>query len=174
MLRVGLKKRLAGFVFQFLFKFGARNFYPLDFANRQEFQRDRFLGERVHESSCYNPDLVKGDQVDLLAARVKGKTYISMSPYPGLDKPISLQSWSHQLKVESADDERIDQFVSSLRRNQYTYPEVGASCENPQFIDAPAPFVAEAPGADAEPMTGGTTDPSEAPVPPSGSTPPSS
>jgi hypothetical protein len=123
---------------------------------------------------AYNPDQVKDDALTKLKAKAEGQQFTMLSPFPGLDKPISLQSWSHQLKVESADDERIDQFISSLRRNQYTYPEVGASCENPQFIDAPAPFVAEAPGADAEPMTGGTTDPSEAPVPPSGSTPPSS
>ena len=40
-----------------------------------------------------------------------------MSPYPGLDKPISLQAWGYQLKVDNADDSRIDDFISALRVN---------------------------------------------------------
>jgi hypothetical protein len=111
---------------------------------------------------AYNPDQVTGEALDKLKAKVDGQQFMMMSPYPGLDKPISLQSWGHQLKVESADDERIDQFVQSLRRNQYTYPEVGATCDSSTFdVTNPPPFVAEAPGPDAVPMDGGTTDASE-------------
>jgi len=107
---------------------------------------------------AYNPDKVTGDALDKLKNRVTGQPYTQMSPYPGLDKPISLQSWGHQLKLDSADDERIDQFIQSLRRNPNTYPEVGAACDSTSFpVDSPPPFVAEAPGADAVPMTGGTT-----------------
>ncbi|QFZ22991.1 DUF3105 domain-containing protein [Saccharothrix syringae] len=101
---------------------------------------------------AYNPDQVTGEALDKLKAKIDGQPFSIMSPYPGLDKPISVQSWGHQLKVDTADDERIDHFIESLRRNQYTYPEVGASCDNPTFASSPAPFVAEAPGADAEPM----------------------
>jgi hypothetical protein len=131
---------------------------------------------------AYNPDKVTGDALDKLKARVTGQPYTQMSPYPGLDKPISLQSWGHQLKLDSADDERIDHFIESLRRNPNTYPEAGASCESPNFpVDSPPPFVADAPGPDAVPMTGGTVTPSEGATPPSApagsstpSTPPSS
>ena len=63
-----------------------------------------------------------------LYAKVEGQNYTMMSPYPGLDQPVSLQSWGHQLKLSDPDDPRIDQFISSLRQNQYTYPEVGARC----------------------------------------------
>ncbi|MBB5805621.1 hypothetical protein F4560_005389 [Saccharothrix ecbatanensis] len=101
---------------------------------------------------AYNPDQVTGEALDKLKARVDGQPFTIMSPYPGLDKPIALQSWGHQLKLESVDDERIDQFVKALRRNQYTYPEVGAPCDNPTFASSPAPFAPEPPGADAEPM----------------------
>jgi hypothetical protein len=109
---------------------------------------------------AYNPDLVKGDQVDLLAARVKGKTYISMSPYPGLDKPISLQSWGHQLKLDKADDPRIDEFIAALRTNPNgVYPEIGASCDalGPGQFDPsnPPPFDPSKPGPDAKPMNYG-------------------
>lgn len=64
----------------------------------------------------YRPDLPK-DQVDKLAAKVRGKEKMLMSPYPGLDKPISLQAWGYQLKVDKADDGRIDDFISALRVN---------------------------------------------------------
>lgn len=79
----------------------------------------------------YNPDLISDDDVELLAERVNGISHTLMSPYPSLDTPISLQSWGHQLKVENADDARIDQFISALRLNPTTYPEIGATCSVP-------------------------------------------
>lgn len=115
----------------------------------------------------YNPDTVPADQIASLAARVQGQQYMMMSPYPNLDPPISIQSWGHQLQVDSADDERIGQFIAALRLNPNTYPEVGASCssfpgsgfdpDNPPLFD-PNP-----PGPDAVPMdgAGSTTDTSE-------------
>ncbi|WP_420750415.1 DUF3105 domain-containing protein [Rhodococcus sp. O3] len=112
----------------------------------------------------YNPDLVDAAGVETLSAKVDGKSYTMMSPYPGQASPISLQSWGHQLAVDSADDERIDQFISALRQNRYTYPEVGASCATiPGSYDPanPPPFDPSAPGPDAVPMTGGTVDPAE-------------
>lgn len=77
---------------------------------------------------AYNPDQVSGPALDTLKAKVDGKSKTVMAPYPGLQSPISLQSWGHQLQVQSADDERIDQFILSLRENRFTYPEIGASC----------------------------------------------
>ncbi|WP_213456695.1 DUF3105 domain-containing protein [Rhizomonospora bruguierae] len=64
----------------------------------------------------YQPDLPK-DQVDALAARVRGQEKMLMSPYPNLDAPISLQAWGYQLKVDKADDARIDAFIKALRVN---------------------------------------------------------
>ncbi|WP_116047843.1 DUF3105 domain-containing protein [Amycolatopsis palatopharyngis] len=114
---------------------------------------------------AYNPEQVTGEALEKLKLRVEGKPYTMMSPYPGLDSPISLQSWGHQLKVDSVDDERIDQFIAALRLNQNTYPEVGATCDavGPgQFDpDNPPPFNPAPPGPDAKPMdykgTGGAT-----------------
>jgi hypothetical protein len=68
-----------------------------------------------------------------------------MSPYEGLDSPISIQSWGHQLKVDSADDPRLEQFADFLTLNSEFTPEPGASCENPTFVASP--LVAEAPPA---------------------------
>jgi hypothetical protein len=105
---------------------------------------------------AYNPQQITGDALNKLKVRVQGKPYTMMSPFPGLDKPISLQSWGHQLKLDSADDARIDQFIVALRQNQNTYPEVGASCDalGPgQFDpDNPPPFNPAPPGPDAKPM----------------------
>jgi hypothetical protein len=39
--------------------------------------------------------------------------------------------------VKSVDDERIKQFADFMTQNADFYPEVGASCENPQFVSAP-------------------------------------
>lgn len=104
----------------------------------------------------YNPDRVSSDDVAALAGKVDGEPYTLMSPYPGLDAAVSLQSWGHQLKLDSAGDERVSQFISALRQNPNTYPEVGASCStvpggfNP---NSPPPFDPSPSGPDAAPAT---------------------
>jgi hypothetical protein len=62
----------------------------------------------------YHPGL-PSDHLAALVERVQGTDKLFMSPYPGLDVPISLQAWGFQLKVDSAGDERIDQFIRALR-----------------------------------------------------------
>lgn len=106
---------------------------------------------------AYNPQQITGDALNLLKVRAEGKPYTMLSPYPGLDKPISLQSWGHQLKLDAADDARIDEFIAALRSNPNgVYPEVGASCDalGPgQFDpDNPPPFDPSKPGPDAKAM----------------------
>ncbi|MDQ3579624.1 MAG: DUF3105 domain-containing protein [Actinomycetota bacterium] len=106
---------------------------------------------------AYNPDKVQGGDLDKLKAKVEGQPYMSLSPYPGLDKPFSMQSWGHQLKLENVDDERVDQFIKALRSNNYQNPEPGARCDTNQtgFDPAnPPPFIAEKPGPDAIGMDG--------------------
>lgn len=78
---------------------------------------------------AYDPDRITGAAVTQLAQRAESRPYTAMSPYPGLDQPISLQSWGHQLKLTDPADPRIDQFLAALRANPYTHPEVGASCQ---------------------------------------------
>ena len=104
---------------------------------------------------AYNPDQISGEALDKLRARVTGQTHLMLSPYPDLDRPISLQSWGHQLKLDSPDDKRIDQFIRALRINEFAYPEVGATCDaDPSAfsIDSPPPFVSTPPGPDAVAM----------------------
>lgn len=104
---------------------------------------------------AYNPDQITGPAQQSLRDRVQGQNHLMLSPYPGLDSPISLQSWGHQLKLTDPADKRIDQFIQSLRLNQYTYPEIGASCDvvTGAFDPSkPPPYVAEPPGPGAIPM----------------------
>ncbi|MHA6627707.1 DUF3105 domain-containing protein [Pseudonocardia sichuanensis] len=118
---------------------------------------------------AYNPDQVSGAALDTLRSKVEGEPYTMLSPYPGLDRPISLQSWGHQLKLDDANDPRIDQFITALRINQYQHPEPGASCNEangfsqdspPAFAPPPAPGT---PGAYPETMQ------AQAPAPAAGS-----
>ena len=104
---------------------------------------------------AYNPDKITGPALQSLRDRVQGANYLMLSPYPGLDMPISLQSWGHQLKVTDPADKRIDHFIQALRLNQYTYPDIGASCDALSGLFDPAkppPFVATPPGPDAVPL----------------------
>jgi hypothetical protein len=128
---------------------------------------------------AYNPDKITGAALQSLRDRVQGANYLMLSPYPGLDAPISLQAWAHQLKVTDPADKRIDHFIQALRLNQYTYPEIGASCDVLSGLFDPAkppPFVAAPPGPDAVPLTfsgGRGTSPGDesAPATPGGTPP---
>ena len=81
----------------------------------------------------YNPSLPAA-QVAELAAKVKGNNYMLMSPYPGLTSPISLQAWGFQLRLDSATDSRINQFVQDLRQNASMEP--GVDCMSGTYITA--------------------------------------
>jgi hypothetical protein len=85
----------------------------------------------------YNPDKLSDSDVATLAALVKDESGRLMSPYAGLDSAISLQSWNHQLKVDSVDDKRIKEFADFLTYRSGEFPEPGASCENPDFLANP-------------------------------------
>jgi hypothetical protein len=130
---------------------------------------------------AYNPDKIKGKALNTLKSKVEGQPYMLMSPYPGLDKPISLQSWGHQLKLTSADDGRIDEFIKSLRENQYQNPEPGGRCDTQDTgfdVTNPPPFVAAKPdpkdpntvGMDGKGATAATDE--NGSVPSTGETPP--
>jgi hypothetical protein len=71
--------------------------------------------------------------ISALRSLVQGQDYTFMSPYPGLDHGVSVQSWSYQLKTDDPNDARIKRFVTTYRQNPQTTPEPGASCVNPNF-----------------------------------------
>jgi hypothetical protein len=77
---------------------------------------------------AYDPDALTGPEVESLRDRVRGRSYLLLSPYPGLSSPVVLTAWGVQLEVDSADDERISQFISQYRLGPQT-PEFGAACD---------------------------------------------
>ncbi|GAA2090510.1 DUF3105 domain-containing protein [Actinomadura alba] len=74
----------------------------------------------------YRPDL-SADQVTKLRSKAPAGSYVLVSPYPALTEPIALSSWGFQLKVKSADDERVDAFLRKYVQGERT-PEPGAPC----------------------------------------------
>lgn len=73
----------------------------------------------------YRPDL-PAKQIAELAKKVRGEDFMLMSPYPGLDSPISLQAWGFQLKLKSASDDRVDEFIKAFRKGASV--ELGSTC----------------------------------------------
>ena len=74
----------------------------------------------------YQPEL-DGQSVNTLRELIGDQTYLLLSPYPGLSSPVVLSAWGIQLEVDSVDDERVAQFVSTYRLGPQT-PEFGAAC----------------------------------------------
>jgi hypothetical protein len=85
----------------------------------------------------YDPATISDADLSTLTDLVEGRSGTMLSPYAGLTSPISLQSWGHQLFLDSASDKRVEQYVDFMSFNQDFTPELGASCENPAFVSGP-------------------------------------
>ena len=81
----------------------------------------------------YNPAELSGEELETLESKLPD-SYVILSPYEDLDAPIAVSNWNHQLKVDSADDERIGEFFEEYWRSA-DVPEPGASCSG--AMDAP-------------------------------------
>ncbi len=74
----------------------------------------------------YRPDL-PADQVEQLKNLARGQRFVLLSPYDGLPAPVVASAWGLQLKVESAGDPRLAEFVRTYQKGPQT-PEPGAPC----------------------------------------------
>lgn len=74
----------------------------------------------------YRPDL-DDEAIQALEERAQGETHVLVTPFEGLSDPVVLSAWGRRLAVESAEDERIDAFVSAFQQGPQS-PEAGASC----------------------------------------------
>ena len=72
----------------------------------------------------YRPDL-PADQVDRLRSLARNEAKVLVSPFEGLPAPVVASAWGRQIQLESAEDDRLGQFV---RRFRATAPEPGAPC----------------------------------------------
>ncbi len=74
----------------------------------------------------YRPGL-PDEQVDALRRLAEERTFVLVSPYPGLPTPVVASAWGRQLRLDATDDPRLDQFVRAFRVGPQT-PERGAPC----------------------------------------------
>jgi len=74
----------------------------------------------------YASDLNESQIADL-QSRVRGHTYVLMSPYPTQAKPVVLTAWGVQLVIDSLPDDRIAQFIAYYENGPQN-PESGAPC----------------------------------------------
>ncbi|MBA3414123.1 MAG: DUF3105 domain-containing protein [Chloroflexia bacterium] len=74
----------------------------------------------------YQPDL-PAEQVETLRGLAEDQSFILVSPFPDLPAPVVASSWGEQVRLDSADDQRLAQFVRVYRLGPRT-PELGAAC----------------------------------------------
>jgi putative peptide zinc metalloprotease protein len=75
---------------------------------------------------AYRPDLPDAD-VNVLRRMAVGRTYVLVSPYPGLRSAIVATAWGRQLRVTSTADARLERFVNAFRLSKHA-PESGGPC----------------------------------------------
>ena len=63
----------------------------------------------------YGKDLPAA-QVAQLQALGRAQTYLVVSPFDGLPSPLVLTAWGKQLRLTSADDARLDEFLTAYRQ----------------------------------------------------------
>lgn len=74
----------------------------------------------------YQPDLPQ-EQVDILRHLAESQSYILVSPMEAIPTPVVASAWGQQIQLESAEDERLDQFIRAFRLSPAA-PEPGAAC----------------------------------------------
>ena len=74
----------------------------------------------------YSPDLPQ-DQVTDLQNIAQSRSYILVSPYPGLDSPVVASAWGKQVALDGANDPGLESFIKAYRLGPQT-PEPGAVC----------------------------------------------
>ena len=91
----------------------------------------------------YRPSLSAGDVgrlVDLFKKQSmipepqdggRSNRYVDLSPWASddLPAPIVISSWGFQLRVQSPDDPRLQQFIDTFRHNQKYAPEYGSAVD---------------------------------------------
>jgi len=75
---------------------------------------------------AYRPGLPEG-QIDSVRQLAERQDYVLASPYPGIPAPVIASAWGHHLRLEGADDPRLDQFVRAFRLGPQA-PESGGPC----------------------------------------------
>jgi putative peptide zinc metalloprotease protein len=75
---------------------------------------------------AYRSDLPE-EQIESVRRLAQRQNYVLASPYPDLSSPVMVSAWGRQLRLEGADDPRLDQFVRAFRLGPQA-PESGGPC----------------------------------------------
>jgi putative peptide zinc metalloprotease protein len=75
----------------------------------------------------YRPDLPAGD-VAALRVLAQRMSYVLVSPFPDLPTPVVASAWGRQLRLNSAGDPRLDQFLRAFRRGSQAPEHRGGPC----------------------------------------------
>ncbi len=75
---------------------------------------------------AYAEDLPAAD-IETLESKAAGQSYILVTPYEDLDDPVVLTAWGRQLRLNSVDDPRVDEFIETFQEGPQT-PEPGSPC----------------------------------------------
>ena len=78
----------------------------------------------------HDPDLPESE-VRQLRNIARGQSYVLVSPYEGLDDPVVATAWGRQIRLDSADDARLEEFIAAFRQGDQA-PEPGAPCSGGQ------------------------------------------
>lgn len=81
----------------------------------------------------YNPEQVSGGDLDALRAAMP-RSYMILSPFPGLEAPVVASAWGVQVALDGVDDPRLNEFIVKYRQSPDA-PEPGALCS--QALDGP-------------------------------------
>ena len=74
----------------------------------------------------YRPGLPQ-EQIKVIRTLAQNQSYVLASPYPDLPAPVVASAWGRQLRLASAEDPRVEQFVRAFSLGPQT-PEPGAPC----------------------------------------------
>lgn len=75
----------------------------------------------------YRPGLPAAQLSILLRDARQWRSYMLMSPYPGLPAPVVVSAWGVQLRLSNAADPRLSEFIHRYRAGPQA-PEKGAPC----------------------------------------------
>ena len=67
------------------------------------------------------------EQIDVLRNITDRSSHVLVSPYPGLQTPVVASAWGRQLRLDSAEDPRLGQFLRAFRFGKQA-PERGGPC----------------------------------------------
>lgn len=76
--------------------------------------------------AAYDPSALTEEEITAVQEALPD-TYAVVSPYEGLESPITLSAWGAQVAVETPNDERIEDFVAKYWQSPEA-PEPGAAC----------------------------------------------